>query len=68
MKTVIVVNRSGVEIDYRVAVALMDDQLREQIHAEQEAFTEQEFFECYEAAHLERFGAHWELSKENPVY
>ena len=62
-----VVNKSGARIDFRAAVELMDDELREQVHLEGYD-TPQEFFAAYEAAHEKKFGELWELSKENPVY
>ena len=62
-----VTNTNGVEIDFDAAVGMMDDELREQLHAEGYE-TEQEFFTAYEAAHLQKFGEEWEVSKANPVW
>ena len=62
-----VINRNGTQVNYDVAVSLMDDGLREALHAEG-YHTPQEFFAAYEAAHEEKFGELWELSKDNPVY
>lgn len=61
-------NISGLEIDFDAAVALMDDELCEELNAELAPCTDQEFFTAYEAAHAEKFGEEWELSKESPVY
>lgn len=68
MKKVTVKNVAGCEIDYDAAVQLMDDDLREKLHAELVPCSEQEFFTAYEAAHAEKYGEDWELSKENPVW
>lgn len=45
----------GTPIDYAAAVAAMDDDLREELHAEG-VETRQGFLELYAAAHAERFG------------
>lgn len=63
-----VINKSGTQINYDAAVQLMDDDLREELHAQLAPCTEQEFFSAYEAAHAEKFGEEWELSKENPCW
>lgn len=62
-----VINANGYELDFDTAVALMDDEIREALAAE--GFeTEQEFFTAYEAAHAEKYGEDWELSKANPTW
>ena len=63
-----VINAAGREIDYEAAVQLMDDDIREELHAQLAPCTEQEFFTAYEAAHLAKYGEEWELSKDNPVW
>lgn len=63
-----VINKNGKQINYDAAVQLMDDEIREELHAELAPCTEQEFFSAYEAAHTEKFGEEWELSKENPCW
>lgn len=63
-----VINKNGKQINYDAAVQLMDDEIREELHAELAPCTEQEFFSAYEAAHAEKFGEEWELSKENPCW
>lgn len=56
------------EIDFDAAVEMMDDEIRERIHAEIAPCTEQAFFEAYAAAHKEQFGEAWILDTENPCY
>lgn len=63
-----VINMSGTEINFDAAVSLMDDEIREEIHADLAPCTEQEFFAAYEKAHAEKFGEQWELSKANPCW
>ena len=63
-----VINKEGTEINYGVAVQFMDDEVREELHLELCPCSEQEFFTAYEAAHKDKFGGEWELSKENPMY
>lgn len=63
-----VINKNGKQINYDAAVQLMDDKIREELYAELAPCTEQEFFSAYEAAHAEKFGEEWELSKENPCW
>ena len=62
-----VVNSNGREIDFKAALSLMDDEIREQLAAEGYE-TEQDFFTAYEQAHETKYGAPWELSKSNPVW
>ena len=65
----IVINMNGTEIDYDVAVAMMDDEIREMLHRELAPCTDQEFFTAYEKAHADKYGEDdWELSKANPCY
>lgn len=63
-----IINKNGAQIDYDSAVQLMDDELREELCDQLAPCTEQEFFTAYEAAHAEKFGEEWELSKENPCW
>ena len=63
-----VINQNGAEIDFEVAVSLMDDEIREDLNRELAPCTEQEFFEAYEKAHEAKFCEEWELAKENPCY
>ena len=62
-----VINLNGVEIDFDVAVELMNDEIREAVCKAFAPCNEQDFFTAYERAHAARFGE-WELSKVNPVY
>lgn len=41
---------------FEAAVALMDDELREQVHMDLAPCTEEEFLEAYKAAHLAKYG------------
>lgn len=66
-KRVKVINAAGREIDFEAAVQMMDDEIRERLHAEGYE-TEQAFFAAYEAAHLAKYGEEWELSKDRPVW
>ena len=61
-------NGSGAWVYGPAAVALMDDDTREELHASQEWDTEEDFFRAYAAAHLARFGEPWELDGPNPVW
>ena len=64
----IVINSWGTEIDFEASVNMMDDELREELHAAIAPCTDQEFFSAYAKAHKERFGEVWELDKENPTW
>lgn len=63
-----VINAAGTEINFESALALMDEDIREELHAELAPCTDQEFFSAYEARHAAKFGEAWELSKANPNY
>ncbi|RMH38516.1 MAG: hypothetical protein D6694_12285 [Gammaproteobacteria bacterium] len=67
-KYVTVINAYGKEIDYEAAVNLMDDDIREQLHAELAPCSEQEFFDAYCKAHREKYGEDFEPAKANPVW
>ena len=41
---------------YAAAVELMDNEIRERLHAELAPCTEEEFLEAYLAAHREKYG------------
>lgn len=62
-----ITNQYGVTIDFEAAVNLMDDELREALHAKG-IDTEQEFFDAYAEAHEAKFGEEWELNKPHPTY
>ena len=61
-----VINMNGTEINFEVAAAFMDDEIRESICGTVD--TEQEFFTEYCKRHAVKFGAPWELDKSNPTY
>ena len=63
-----VINKNGTAIDFDAAVSMMDDDIRESVHAELAPCKEQEFFTAYEEAHAAKYGEEWELSKANPCY
>ena len=46
----------GNEIDFEEAVNLMDDELREQVHAEMAPCTDQGFIDSYADLHEQKFG------------
>ena len=46
---------------YNVAVEMMDDELREELHAEMSPCTEEDFLAEYMKAHKEKFGADFEI-------
>lgn len=64
----IVINPYGLEIDWDAAGALMDDDIREEVHAELAPCTPQAFFDRYCQLHAERYGEPWELDGPNPVW
>ena len=51
-----VVDWDGREIDFDAAVALMDDDIREELHAELSPCTEQRFFNAYLEQHYADYG------------
>lgn len=61
-------NQYGREIDYTFAVSLMDDQLRELLHASGAYASEQEFYDAYCDLHRKTFEEEFELNKENPTF
>lgn len=63
-----VINKNGTQINYNAAARLMDDDLRDELCLQLAPCTAQEFFSAYEAAHAEKFGEEWELSKEKPCW
>ena len=64
-----VINEFGKEINFEVAVELMDDELREEIAATGDYDNDsQGFFMAYCEAHERKFGEEFELAKENPQY
>jgi hypothetical protein len=43
------------EVDFDAAVALMDDEIRERLHAEMAPCSEQDFIDAYVKAHREKY-------------
>ena len=63
-----VTNEYGIEVDFDLAVNLMDDELREEIHAELAPCTDQKFFDAYAARHAEKYGEDdWQPAQESPM-
>ena len=50
------------QVDYATAVALMDDELREQLHDEMSPCTNQAFIDAYCAAHADKFGEEFSVN------
>lgn len=50
------VTYNNTHVDFEAAVNLMDDEIREALHAELAPCTEQEFFDAYCKAHEEKYG------------
>lgn len=50
------VTYNNTQVDFEAAVNLMDDEIREALHAELAPCTEQEFFAAYCKAHEEKYG------------
>ena len=48
-------DEDGRTVNYAAAVELMDDDLREQLHAEMAPCTNQEFYDAYVKAHAEKY-------------
>lgn len=63
-----VINKNGTAIDFDVVVSMMDDDIRESVHAELAPCTEQDFFDAYCKAHEAKYGAEFECAKENPCW
>ena len=63
-----VTNEYGIEINYDIAILLMNDDIRERLHDDLAPCTDQEFFNEYANAHLKRYGEPWILNTKNPTY
>ncbi len=63
-----VINKYGVEVNFEVAIALMDDEIREYLHGKLAPCSDQEFFDEYCKTHQEKFDEDFELAKSNPSY
>lgn len=58
MKTVILNNE---EVNFDACVNLMDDEIREAIHAEFASCTEQEFLDAYVDRHYDKYGEQFKI-------
>lgn len=67
-KPVKVKNEYGTEVFFNAAMMLMDDELVSFLEPILGFEPEQEFFDAYCEAHLEKYGEPFELAKENPCY
>ena len=47
--------------EFEAYVALMDDEIREQVHSELAPCTEEEFLTRYQELHVEKYGAELEI-------
>lgn len=56
MKNDKIVKLNGMDISYRVAEMLMDDDIREELHREMAPCSEEEFLTAYCKAHEAKFG------------
>lgn len=64
----VVKNEFGLDIDFDVAVSLMDDDIRESVHFDLAPCTDQKFFDEYAKRHAEKYGPQdWQPAQENPV-
>lgn len=52
---------NGSEIDFAVAVNLMDDEIREELHAELAPCDDQEFLDAYVERHAEKYGEDFQV-------
>lgn len=57
-----VINQNGKEIEFDVAVNLMDDEIREELHMKLAPCADQEFFTAYEKAHRQKYGEKFEIN------
>lgn len=57
-----VINQNGQEIEFEVAVNLMDDEIREKLHMELSPCTNQEFFAAYEQEHYLVYGEGFQVN------
>lgn len=61
-----VINNDCISIDFDLAVSLMDDEIREDVHEKFSPCSKQKFFEQYYLAHKVKYGEIFELAKANP--
>lgn len=63
-----VINSCGEEVDFKASVTYMDDEIREELHEKMSPCEEQDFFNAYCKAHLEKYHAEWFLNVPNVVW
>lgn len=51
-----IIDQNDKEIDFATAVNLMDDEIREELHAEMAPCTDREFFDAYLDRHYAKYG------------
>lgn len=51
----------GHEVDFDACVNMMDDEIREELHAEMAPCTDQEFLDAYVERHAEKYGEDFEI-------
>lgn len=61
-------NKYDEYVDYSFVEQFMDDELREELHAELAPCTNQTFFDRYAEAHLRKFGEEWIADTEDPEW
>lgn len=52
---------NGCEVDFDVCVNMMDDEIRESIHADMAPCGEQEFLDEYVVRHAAKYGKNFEI-------
>lgn len=57
----VVIDRNGRPVSYEASVNLMDDELRELLHANLAPCSEQEFYDAYLDAHLVKYGEEFRI-------
>lgn len=63
-----VINSYGKVVDYKLAVSFMDDEIREQLHADLVPCSNQDFFNAYAKRHKDTFDEEWIADSENPMW
>lgn len=53
---------NGEMVDFDVAVNIMDDDIREEVHADIAPCTDQEFMDAYAKAHHEKYGEEFKVN------
>ena len=52
---------NGRDVDFNTCVNMMDDEIREEIHAEKAPCSEQEFLDAYLERHAEKHGENFDI-------